>query len=427
MGLEGEDLDRCIELLKECEMFYRVPPPLLAELAKKMHLRFLQKGEKFIFQGDPVGSFFLMEKGEIKRKYIDPLDGRSHNVEFAIKAKSINSMRVLSGEPSFSTVKCTSNSCKLYEMNRDDLIKLVRQNPDLSITMIEGLCELLRVGSKKYATPLLEQRNEESINIPAVAIAAGVESYYRSALNALLNARLTGVRAELFPNMHIQVPTRIAYIAGFKGLRVFLDQNVDPETYSNPNAVRLLTAVSPGMIMTPISSLLEASNAGHINKEQIYTRWMRGIIPRAGREVIFGIGLNQLSEFFEERLQPYFDKHPVLANAAGSLAAGVVSGYLSHVPHNLSTFKLLEPHRSYGDLYQMFIDKSVPPVVEDLVRPWPTTARTVTRTVLATLFPRGLVMRTTQIVGSFIILNGTINYLHLREHTKIQHALGVQQ
>jgi hypothetical protein len=50
-----------------------------------------------------------------------------------------------------------------------------------------------------------------------------------------------------------------------------------------------------GIIMTPLSSMLEASNAGHMNPEPITTRWMRGITWRMTREVIFGIGLNQMS------------------------------------------------------------------------------------------------------------------------------------
>lgn len=36
-------------------------------------------------------------------------------------------------------------------------------------------------------------------------MAAAIESYYRSALNAMLNARLLGAKASYFPNMHVQV------------------------------------------------------------------------------------------------------------------------------------------------------------------------------------------------------------------------------
>ena len=176
--------------------------------------------------------------------------------------------------------------------------------------------------------------------------------------------------------------------------------------------------------MTPISSLLEASNAGHMNSEPMYRRWMRGVVPRGGREIIFGIGLNQMSDYFEERVEPYTGGDGMMANALGSLLAGVVSGYLSHVPHNMSTFKLLEPQLGYAQLYQKFVDKSVPKSIDQAVQHLPPLSRNLTRSVLATLFPRGVMIRTTQIVGSFMILNGTINYLQMREQYKIQRAVG---
>ena len=403
-------------------MFHKLPPHMIKLVASRMELRKLQKNEIILNQDEPCDGFFLLGEGEIKRRFVDPKDGKMHKVEFEIKAKSINSMRVISGDRNFATVKCASDSCKLYEMKRDQFLDLLKAKPDLAINIAEGLCEQIRIVSKKYRTPLLEQK-QQGVNIPAIAIAAGIESYYRSALNATLNRALTGAKAELFPNMHIQVPTRIAYICGFKGLRGFFDEHVKPEEYNYPGTVNLAAALAPGILMTPISSVLEASNAGHMNPESMTTRWMRGAIPRCGREIIFGLGLNQLSDYFEERLTPFFRDNPLMANAAGSLAAGVVSGYLSHVPHNISTFKLLQPERSYGDLYQMFVDKSVPPVIDTMVESWPATTRNWTRTLFATLFPKGLIIRTTQIVGSFIILNGTINYLQVREHRKLLEAM----
>ena len=468
--LSRQEKKKCHSLLKQCEMFHKVPDSLLQEITKKMRVKTLEQNDILIKQGQPTNAFYLIQHGTIQRKHINPNDGKVHNVEFAIKAKSIDSMRVISGEPSFSTVKCTSpGSCVLYEMQRERFLQLLHDQPELSKFMLEGLCEQLRVGSKKYATPLLEQRGStDTINVPAVSIAAGIESYYRSALNAMLNARLTGVKADYFPNMHIQVPTRIAYITGFKGLRATLDTYIDnPEQYSFPTLVNLAKAITPGIFMTPISSVLEASNAGHMNPEPMATRWMRGALPRGGREIIFGIGLNQMSDYFEERVLGMYlasnvgpdskksssntsnnddddddttdipvskldddntsdnTNHPMLANAIGSLMAGVVSGYFSHVPHNLSTLKLLEPSKSYRELYSTFVNKSVPPVFQNYVSTLQISAnsKSILRTIFATLFPRGLIVRTTQIVGSFIILNGTINYLHLREHYKIERAV----
>jgi hypothetical protein len=420
--MDPEDLERCTKLLGVADMFRKVPPNQLSYLASQMTVHTLRRNDVLLKQGEPSDKFFLLESGDVRRKFVDPEDGKAHTVKFLIKASSINSMRILSGEPVFSTVKCTTETCKVYEMAREDFLRSLHARPEITTAIAEALCEELRRGSKTFQTPLLQQQQQQDVNFPAVSIAAGIESYYRSALNAMLNARLTGVKAELFPNMHIQVPVRISYITGFKGLRAFLDTNVDSDLYQYPTAVQLAAAVSPGIIMTPISSVLEASNAGHMNKEAMATRWMRGIVPRCGREVVFGVGLNQLSDYFEERLLPYVS-NDLLANAAASLAAGVVSGYLSHVPHNMSTFKLLEPHRSYGDLYRMFVKKSCPPIVDSLVQNWSPNLQTLTRFAFATLFPRGVMIRTTQIVGSFMILNGTINYLKMREHHKIQRAL----
>lgn len=467
-------------------MFHRLSPSQIATLASHMQLRTLGRNETLLTQGQPSESFFLLAKGAVRREFLDPETGKSHNVEFEIKAKSINSMRVLSGDPIHATVKCmgdhlhhnkgpemtntnnnsnnnnnhsgssaaavatatataatattiaiprrthtanpTSSSCELYEMPRQRLLQLLHARPDIAIQIGSSLSDEVRTSSKKYATPLLEQKQQQ-LDVTAVMIAAGIESYYRSALNAQINRVLTGVKGEWFPNMHIQVPVRIAYIAGFKGLRTLLDNRVDADTYTSAqtNWIRLGMALAPGVLMTPVSSLLEASNAGHLNNEPMTTRWMRGISARCGREVIFGLGLNQLSDYLEERWQTVLGRgktSPILANAAGSISAGVISGYLSHVPHNLSTYKLLEPRRSYGELYRMFVNKSVPPSLDRSIQQWDVSPKLqqAARYTAATLFPRGLVVRTVQIVGSFMILNGTINYLQLREHQRLHRA-----
>eukprot|EP00186_Timspurckia_oligopyrenoides_P003573 CAMPEP_0182447312 /NCGR_PEP_ID=MMETSP1172-20130603/14471_1 /TAXON_ID=708627 /ORGANISM="Timspurckia oligopyrenoides, Strain CCMP3278" /LENGTH=426 /DNA_ID=CAMNT_0024643703 /DNA_START=56 /DNA_END=1336 /DNA_ORIENTATION=- len=418
-NMEDQKVQNIVSLLASTALFCRVPNPLLAELAKTMSERSYDHNELMLKQGDSSDRTLFLAEGVIKRTRV-----KEDGVEHVVSDDSIvsNSMHVVPGDPVYASVKCISDNCKTYELGRDALLEHMRKSPTLSSSMVSGLSYHLRHSSRKMATPLLEQHSKET-NVPAVSIAAGIESYYRSALNAMLNQRLTGIRADLFPNMHVQVPIRVMYINGFKGLRSIIERNVQPDNYTYPSAVRLVAAVAPGILMTPLSSVLEASNAGHKNPEPLSRRWIRGILPRGAREIIFGIGLNQLSDFFEERMSPMLSNNQVLSNAAGSLAAGVVSGYLSHVPHNLSTFKLMEPHRNYIDLFKMFVDKSVPASVDSAVSSWSPLARNVTRAVFATFFPRGVVIRTVQIVGSFIILNGTINVLVRQERLKLEKVL----
>jgi CRP-like cAMP-binding protein len=215
-------------------MFHKMSAGQLKTVASRMKLLQLNRNQVLVQQGTPTKSFYLLENGEIRREFIDPGTGKHHTVEFLIKSKSINSMRVLSGDPTHNTVRCVSkDGCKLYEMQREVLLQTMRQHPDMGIQMASALSEEVRVSSKKYATPLLEQRQQD-INVPAVMIAAGIESYFRSALNAQINRALTGVASDMFPNMHIQVR-----VDGFMFLMTFDHLSQSSET--NPK-VRLCIA-----------------------------------------------------------------------------------------------------------------------------------------------------------------------------------------
>lgn len=217
------------------------------------------------------------------------------------------------------------DTCVAYRIASEDLNNFILARPDAARNMVVALANQVRQQTKKQRTPLFEQRGTP-LPVVAVSLAAGIESFYRAGMNAVINQSLLGgQRGAYFPNMHIQVPTRICYIVGFKGLRQLIETRVKPDDYAHPFGAQVATAVAPGIFMTPISSVLEATNAGNLNPEPLARRWMRGIAPRLLREIIFGIGLNQLSDFCEERV-PNSVESPVLKNMLGSFTAGLLSG-----------------------------------------------------------------------------------------------------
>jgi hypothetical protein len=79
----------------------------------------------------------------------------------------------------------------------------------------------------------------------------------------------------LYPSILLH---RIFYINGFKQVRSLLAEHVHPAQYEYANTVRLAAALVPGIAMTPVSSLLEACNAGHMNAEPLYRRWTRCVL-----------------------------------------------------------------------------------------------------------------------------------------------------
>lgn len=353
-------------------------------------------------------------------------------VSMEANGSAIGMLHLLREEKAYSTVRAvTDGAC--YRLRSAELRDLLDQSPEFSQEVILSLSKQIRSYTRFTRTPLFLQSGKAMPAEPlpwfAVSCAAAIESFYRAGLNSVLNEILSGKpRGSLFPNMQIQLPTRLLYINGFKGIRHVLDSRVDVTGFERPQLVGLGLAVLPGVAMTPLSSVLEACNA-NTNKEPLTTRWTRGLIPRCAREVIFGIGINQLSDFFEERMEMFESQG--MRNFAGSLAAGVTAGYLSHMPHNLSTLKLLFPDQSYGQLfsrlakpYETWYGKHFFPVSPEDSKSFRDGRAAFGRyfvPFLACTLPTGVFVRTLQIGGSFVIINSAVNAL---SHIDVKVSVG---
>ena len=92
------------------------------------------------------------------------------------------------------------------------------------------------------------------------------------------------------------------------------------------------------------------------------------------------------------------------STVGGSLIAGSIAGYLSHIPHILSTLKLMQPHKSYSELFSSMHTLSYNKIPE----PIPIKYHSKIIPVITLFFPKGVMIRTVQITGSFIVLNGII-------------------
>lgn len=394
--------DECVRFAGSCGIFAQCSEPTLRKICGHATAVAFPKGTIVYRQGEPQTELLVVADGRVESS--KEINGQVHVLDTAAAGDSVGANHALVQDPAAVTCRCLT-PVRAYALPAAALTQVLDDDRTASREVIAGLSKVIRHQASLLQTPLFEQHAKPTPYF-AISAAATLESFYRSAMNSLLNARLTGQPvASLFPNMGMQIPTRVVYINGFKGIRHLTEKHIDPDAFENPQLVRLGEAIAPGIIMTPVSGLLEAFNAGHMNPEPLASRWIRGFVPRCFREVIFGIGLNQLSDYFEERIP--VAASPAVTNALASLLAGVVSGYLSHVPHNLSTLKLMNPQKPYRAHMADFVAHSKSRVPDTI----PPRARFAAAAVLAVLFPRGLTIRTTQIVGSFIILNGTINSL----------------
>ena len=418
---ESRKRAKLLEQMEKTTMFRRLTPSQREKISEYFTPVEFSRGQVLQLQGEPQERALIVVDGTVSRQRL--IGDQMHivgSLGASGSASTVGMLHLIKREPSFATLKALSTGTA-YQITAIDLEHVLREDPDLALGVIAGLCEEIfqETSARSNQTPLFLQKGHKLPAEPlpwfAVTCASAVESFYRSGMNALINASLTGKpRAALFPNMHVQVPVRVLYINGFKGIRYMLDTNIDLDSYDHPQFIGAALATFPGVIMSPVSSMLEASNAGHMNPEPLSIRWTRGFIPRCIREVIFGVGINQLSDFYEERI-PFFNNNEFLKSLSGSFIAGLVAGYLSHVPHSLSALKLLRPNSKYSELflnYRESWNQRVPEFKSSFAQ----RVRPTLVSVLACVFPKGCLVRSAQISGSFIIINSAISML---KHIKV--------
>ena len=413
--LSARSTHEAIDGLSKSTMFKHASKDNLELIASKMRRVDLNKGEVIYYQGDPTREMFIVTRGTVTRTRLEEREHEHENLGSKGSEATIGALHLLRNEPYYATVRCAQNVV-CYALSSVELEQLLKESPSLAGEVIHALAKDVLAQQVILRTALLSQRAPaEQTNAPLMtalytSVGASMEAFYRSALNAQLNATLTGQPvAAYFPEMHVQLPLRVAYINGFKGLRLAVQQAFRPDDWAWPESMSLVAACMPGVIMSPISGLLEASNAGHSNPAPMATRWIAGATPRMLREIMFGISINQLSEWCEERVPEALFQGAASRNFVGSMTAGVACGYLSHIPHNLSALKLLQPQKSYAHHFSGLVEDSAARLPSGLALP--RSGRWALAAAAAVLMPKGVTIRSTQIAGSFAIINGTINLM----------------
>jgi hypothetical protein len=346
--------------LSRTVMLAQVPENYLTELAKHARRVEYPRGALIVREGVfEDNDAIVIAEGEIRRWAA--IDGRKHAVD-TFDRNSIGMLHLYNRHAARFNAECDT-PVVAYHIDRTSFDKLLCENPEFCRCVIQAMTEYVREHCFILSTPLFDQR-QPAASITATSLGASIDAFYRSAMNNLINERVTGVRGAFFPNMHIQIPARVIYINGLKQVRAAAQEHLHS---SDSTLFRALCSFLPGVVMTPFASLLEAVNASQ-NPEPLVRRVFRGYVPRVGREIVFGLGINQLSDYCTERSSWIPNVH--LRGAVGSISAGVLAGFFSHIPHNLSTLKLQQPNVTYAahweKLYGRYLDY-IPPTVSNAV------------------------------------------------------------
>jgi len=194
--------------LRKSTMFKYCNERSRLSLANCMEVEYFKKGDVLMIQGEPQTSAIIIVEGKVARLRL--VDDQLHHMASlgSLQSEStIGMLHLLREEKVFATVRAMSDGAA-YRLHADVFRDLLEESPEFSQQVIFSLCREIRHHSKLKRTPLFLQSGKAMPAEPlpwfAVSCAAAMESFYRSGLNAYLNAQLSGTaRGALFPNMHI--------------------------------------------------------------------------------------------------------------------------------------------------------------------------------------------------------------------------------
>lgn len=134
--------DNVASLLARTELFGKLPPDTLAQLAGRFHAVQFKRGQTIYERGDPGNALHLIKSGQIRFSVVSG-DGRELSVRVAKAGEVIGEIAVLDRQPRSATAVALT-SVTAFSLARTDLDRLLLQEPQLARNAIDFLCHRLR-------------------------------------------------------------------------------------------------------------------------------------------------------------------------------------------------------------------------------------------------------------------------------------------
>eukprot|EP01065_Artemidia_motanka_P030204 TRINITY_DN36216_c0_g1_i1.p1 TRINITY_DN36216_c0_g1~~TRINITY_DN36216_c0_g1_i1.p1 ORF type:complete len:456 (+),score=131.53 TRINITY_DN36216_c0_g1_i1:59-1426(+) len=403
----------CTDTLRRTLAFSRVCESGLRQIASVCERKVFAEGDHIVHAGDTLDAAYVIVTGQVRRREEDlsevalTLETATAGLRLSIGTLSLHSADPL--QTQYPRDAVCSTAVVAYRIDAAKYRDLLRQHPALAIGVIESVSTHINKSDAIPRTALLAQQ-ARPVPTAVTALAAVLEAGYRLMAHVLHTHRFA-TPADL-PKASSQMERasaaagNIAVTTGARAVFIFAAKRLRETFAGGPEAstaAQIGAAVAPGVVLAPLSGWLEARRkAGPWAAPRMRTDWSHGFCARAVRDGLFTLGMNQLSDFFEERCPSDWD--PTVRVVAGSAASGVVVGYATHIPHMLCSMKLRYPTCTYSDLFQRYareaegrLPKQLPPRLSG-----PAAA------ALAVLMPTGVVSRCAQLVVTFGLVNGVL-------------------
>jgi CRP-like cAMP-binding protein len=134
--------DTIASLLAQTELFGRLAPDALGQLAARFHTAQFKRGQTIYERGDAGNTLYLIGSGQIRFSVVSG-DGRELSVRVAKAGEIIGEIAVFDRQPRTATAVALT-AVTAHSLARTELDRLLLHDPQLARNAIDFLCHRLR-------------------------------------------------------------------------------------------------------------------------------------------------------------------------------------------------------------------------------------------------------------------------------------------
>lgn len=144
-------LNRAVEVMQEMPLFRNVDPKQLRVVAMMGESRAYRSGERLFEKGDEGDSAYIILNGEVS--VLVPSDGGEQVVAVLGKGEIFGELAVLCEQPR-STAIAARTDLEVLRLDRNMLLNLIREFPDISLELVRILGRRLERTTRELSQAL---------------------------------------------------------------------------------------------------------------------------------------------------------------------------------------------------------------------------------------------------------------------------------
>lgn len=140
------NISKLVTFFKEGSLFSNLTEEELVQLAQIARERRFDRNQVIFYEGDLGGSLYIIAKGTVKIVMMAD-DGREHILGLLHAGDFFGEISLIDGQPRSATA-IAQDKVSIVMVSRDDFVRLLRENPEMSLKIMVTLCERLRKTDK---------------------------------------------------------------------------------------------------------------------------------------------------------------------------------------------------------------------------------------------------------------------------------------